>query len=58
MKKIYTKPVVAVCKLQSQGIICTSLNSIDGNAAIGYGGGSDEPARAPQTNVWDELELE
>lgn len=58
MKKRYMKPVVAVYKLQSQGIICTSLNSAEGNADIRYGGGSNEPARARHFNDWDEPEFE
>ena len=39
---------MAVVKLQHIGIICTSVTDVESDDGIGYGGGGDEPARAPE----------
>lgn len=59
-KKEFIKPAIKVVKIQPSLLQVASANNnvvtdTDGNAEIDYGGGSDEPARAPQhRGTWDE----
>lgn len=53
MKKTYMKPALMVVRVQQQGIICTSVDSIDSNVGLGYGGGGSGPAHAPRYGGFD-----
>lgn len=56
MKKDYLKPAVKELFIMSADLLTgtNEVTSTDGNAGIDYGGGSTEPAHAPQRNVWEE----
>jgi hypothetical protein len=53
MKKTYMKPALMVVRVQQQGIICTSVDSIDSNVGLDYGGGGSSPAHAPRYGGFD-----
>lgn len=61
MKKTYLQPTMTVVMLQQQSIICASpAGNVNTNAGMGYGGGSNGPARARRyvgidwENEWSE----
>ncbi len=53
-------PEMVVVKLQHQNILCSSLNGVDGNSDVNYGGASGNNAggivRAKESSgdIWDE----
>lgn len=56
MKKEYLKPAVKELFIMSADLL-TGTNEVtntDGNGDLDYGGGSTEPAHAPQRNDWEE----
>ncbi len=62
MKKTYIQPTMLAVKLQQTQMLCESdaVTTIDSNAGVGYGGGSNnDPTPTPggrvkEQNVWDE----
>jgi hypothetical protein len=47
MTKEYMKPATQVVEIhQRSGILSGSVNGVDGNASLRYGGGGSGPARA------------
>ena len=46
MKQKYQAPNLTVVQIQVQRMLSGSLQDIGGNSNIGYGGGSDDEARA------------
>ena len=58
MKKNYQEPVLHVAKLQYRCSLLdsspASVNSVDGNAGIGYGGGGNGIARGRDYGFDDE----
>ncbi len=60
MRRTYMTPEMVVVKLQHQNILCSSLNGVDGNSDINYGGASGNNAggivRAKESSgdIWDE----
>ena len=57
VKKIYQRPEMNVVRVHHALMLCTSLNSVAGNADMNYGGGSSsEAARVKQNDysVWDD----
>ena len=58
MKKNYCKPTMNMVKIQDSQMLCGSITGVEGgDTGIGYGGGSNGPARARQYNGgidWDD----
>ena len=59
IKKVYQQPTIVAVKLQHQGIICSSIqtlsSNLDGGDAINYGGAGTGDARTKESsNIWDE----
>ena len=60
-RKHYQQPSIMVVKLQISGIICKSMDEINGNANLRFGGGNNstvQPDRARGVSGvdWDEEE--
>ena len=54
MKKTYIMPTILVEKGLVEGFICTSINDVEGNANLNYGGGSTDEARTKEdTGSWE-----
>ena len=54
MKRTYIKPTITVETSLVQEIICISLNNVDGNAGLDYGGGGSDDARTKEeSGSWD-----
>ncbi|GEM_PF-3892334 len=51
MKRTYIKPSLKEESAQPVSLLCESFNS---NVGLGQGSGSDEDARAPEWNVWED----
>ena len=45
-----------VVKLQHHSMICVSVNSVDGNANLRYGGGASVDANSRRGGDWDDEE--
>lgn len=59
MKREYIKPAMKPDGILQENIICTSVQRIESNEDIEFGGGGDGPARARDNgnfNVWSEEE--
>lgn len=55
-KKAYQQPTMNVVKLQHHSMICVSVNSVDGNANLRYGGGASVDANSRRGGDWDDEE--
>jgi hypothetical protein len=55
-KQTYMKPTTSVVNTQNCSIICTSLNNVNNNAGLKYGGKGSGPARAHRQDIWDDDE--
>lgn len=57
MKKFYEKPAMRVVRIQQQcHILSGSMNKVDGNASLKYGGGGSGDARSRGASDWDDDE--
>ena len=57
MKKEYMKPTMDVVQMGQMGqLLAGSLDSVDGNAGVGYGGaGTGDPQAPDLVFDWDDL---
>jgi len=56
-KKAYQQPTMKVVKLQHKShILSGSVNSVDGNANLRYGGGAAVDANSRRGGDWDDEE--
>lgn len=55
MKKNYVMPQMKVVKINQRiNIMGNSMNNVDGNASLKWGGGSSEGGRSRDYDDWDE----
>ena len=56
-KKAYQQPTMNVVKIQTKcHILSGSLNGVDGNASLKYGGGASVDANSRRGGGWDDEE--
>ena len=53
-KKIYTAPTFSVEEYEMTIITSASLQSVENNAGLNYGGGGSDPAMGKGRGIWDE----
>ena len=55
-KKAYQQPTMNVVRIQHHSMICVSVNSVDGNGNLRYGGGAAVEANSRGNSGWDDDE--
>ena len=56
MKKNYQKPTMSEVKIQFETILQASVEDINSNTTMHYGGGGSGPARGRERNTFDDWE--
>ncbi|MBQ7988324.1 MAG: hypothetical protein IJ253_07425 [Bacteroidaceae bacterium] len=56
IKKNYQKPALQVVAIQAISMMAQSVNDVNGNASIRYGGRGSGAARSRQHDSWDDGE--
>lgn len=56
MKKDYQKPTLQVTAIQAISMMAQSVNYVNGNVGIRYGGRGSGAARSRQHDSWDDGE--